>query len=79
MLSLFLVYAHHWVLVLMISLWTGLVPQQRTGQAENELCKLHTKSMATVNFLVINSFQNIFFCAQQKTATRAGLEQMEGE
>ncbi len=33
--------------------------------------------MATVNFLVTNILQNIFFCAQQKKET--GLEQHEDE
>lgn len=39
-LSLTHVNTHHWVFIFMNGLWTGLVPPQRTGQAENELSKL---------------------------------------
>ncbi len=35
--------------------------------------------MATVNFLVINILQNIFFYVQQKTETNTDLDQHEGE
>ncbi len=37
------------------------------------------KSVATVDYLVNNSFQNIFFCVQQKKEVCTGLEQLEGE
>ncbi len=35
--------------------------------------------MATINYLVSNTFQNIFFCVQQKTEIHTGLELHEGE
>jgi len=35
------------------------------------------KSMATVDCLVANILQNIFFCPQQNTETHTGLEQCE--
>ncbi len=35
--------------------------------------------MVTVNCLVTNILQNIFFCFQQKKETQTGLEQVEGE
>ncbi len=34
--------------------------------------------MATVDFLVNNILQNIFFCVKQKKETRTGLEQLQG-
>ncbi len=37
------------------------------------------KSMATVNCLVTNILQNIFFCAQQKREKHTYLKQLEGE
>ncbi len=40
--------------------------------------KIHWKSMATSNCLVINNIQNLF-CVQQKRETHTGLEQLEGE
>ncbi len=35
--------------------------------------------MATVNCLVANILQNIFFCVHQKNETHAGLENLESE
>ncbi len=35
--------------------------------------------MASINYLVNNIIQNIFFCVQQKKETHTGLEQVEGE
>ncbi len=39
--------------------------------------KILQKSMATVNCLITNILQNIFFCAQYKKETHSGLEQVE--
>ncbi len=39
--------------------------------------KILWKSMATVDCLVANILQNIFFCPQQNTETHTGLEQCE--
>ncbi len=36
-------------------------------------------SMATVNCLITNILQNIFFCALQKKDIHIDLEQLEGE
>ncbi len=36
------------------------------------------KSMATVNFLVINILQDTFFCVQQKKGTSEGWEMTTG-
>ncbi len=36
------------------------------------------KSMATINCLVTNILQNIFFCVQQLKENYTGLEQPEG-
>ncbi len=41
--------------------------------------KIQWKSMATVNCLVTDILQNIFFCVQQKKETHTGLEQVKGE
>ncbi len=35
--------------------------------------------MATVNCLVVNIFQNSFFCAQKKNETHIGLEQLNDD
>ncbi len=35
--------------------------------------------MATINVLVTNILQNMFFCVQQKKETHTGLEQVEGK
>jgi len=40
--------------------------------------KIPLKSMASVNCLVTNNLQNIFYCVQQKKETHTGLEQHEG-
>jgi len=37
------------------------------------------KLIATINCLVINILQNVYFCVQQKKETHKGLEQHEGE
>jgi len=41
--------------------------------------KILWKSMGSINCLVTNGLQNIFFCVQQKKETHTGLEQLEGE
>jgi len=41
--------------------------------------KILWKSMATVNCLVTDILQNIFFLVQQKKEKHTGLEQHEGE
>ncbi len=35
--------------------------------------------MDTINFLVTNIFQNIFYCVPQRKETHSGLGQVEGE
>jgi len=37
------------------------------------------KSMGFINSLVIDIFQNIFLCVQQKKEIHTGLQQLEGE
>ncbi len=39
--------------------------------------KILWKSMATVNCLVTNILQNIFFCVQQKKEAHTGLVELE--
>ncbi len=46
-----------------------------TKQMTVDIDKYFRKSITTVNFLVINIFQNIF-CAQQKKEIHTGLEQL---
>ncbi len=41
--------------------------------------KMLWKSMATINCLVTNIFQNIFYCVPQRKETHTGLGQVEGE
>jgi len=50
-----------------------------TQKKNFEESRILWKSMATVNCLVTNILQNIFFCVQQNKETHTGLLKLEGE
>jgi len=60
------------------SCWRMSVTKELTSIKKKKKILLW-KSMVSINCLVTNILQNIFFCVQQKIEIHTGLEQLEGE